>query len=86
MPEFALDDLTRLLRECAGEDETVDLDGADVLDLPFDDLGYDSLALHNTVNRIERECGVQLPDSVVADAKTPRELLDEINLRLRQNA
>jgi len=86
MPHFAIDDLITLLRECAGEDESVDLDGANVRDLSFEELGYDSLALHNTVNRIEREFGIRLPDDVVTEAKTPRELLDEVNLRLKQTS
>ncbi|MGO4426204.1 actinorhodin polyketide synthase, partial [Streptomyces sp. MCAF7] len=34
MTQMTLAELTTLLRECAGEDETVDLDG-DVLDTPF---------------------------------------------------
>jgi act minimal PKS acyl carrier protein len=76
--QLSLDDLLRFLRECAGEDETVDLTG-DILDTGFDDLGYDSLALFNTVGAIERVCDLQLPDGVVSEAKTPRALLTLIN-------
>lgn len=74
MAQFSIDDLVALLRECAGVDEEVNLDG-DILDVSFEDLGYDSLALYNTVSRIERDLGVELGDDVVTDATTPRALL-----------
>ncbi|MEV7553313.1 acyl carrier protein [Amycolatopsis sp. NPDC089917] len=73
-----LRELTSVLRESAGEEEGVDLDG-DILDTPFEQLGYDSLALFNTVGRIERENGISLPDDVVTEATTPRFLLDRVN-------
>ncbi|WP_409491263.1 acyl carrier protein [Amycolatopsis sp. cmx-11-12] len=76
-----LRELTSILRESAGEEEGVDLDG-DILDTPFEELGYDSLALFNTVGRIEREMGIALPDDVVAEATTPRFLLDRVNTAL----
>ncbi|NGO67598.1 acyl carrier protein [Streptomyces boncukensis] len=77
-PTFTTKQLVDLLRECAGEDEAVDLDG-DILDLAFTDLGYDSLALFNTVSRIERDYAVELPEDVVGEAGTPRQLLDLVN-------
>ncbi|WP_432147139.1 acyl carrier protein [Streptomyces sp. bgisy084] len=78
MTDFTLDDLKRVMRECAGEDESVSLDG-DILDLPFEDLGYDSLALLETATRIERERGVSVPEEKLSEAKTPRLLLDAVN-------
>ncbi|MGI5455129.1 acyl carrier protein [Streptomyces sp. CA-249302] len=78
MAQMTLEDLTALLRECAGEDETIDLDG-DVLDTPFDELGYDSLAVLQTTGRIERDYDIQLSDDTVAEASTPRLLLEFIN-------
>ncbi|MFD0403130.1 acyl carrier protein [Kitasatospora sp. NPDC059811] len=82
MAEFTLDDLITTLREAAGVDEGVDLD--DVLDVPFEALGYDSLALFNTVNMIERDRSIALPDDVVVEARTPRQLLAAVNLSLTQ--
>lgn len=76
-----IDALVVLLRECAGEDESVDLDG-DILESTFEDLGYDSLALYNTVSRIERDYSVSLPDEIVAEAKTPAGLLERVNAEL----
>lgn len=76
-----LPDLTRLLRESAGEEEGVDLDG-DVLDTDFVELGYDSLALLQVIGRIQREYGVEIPDDAAADAETPRALLAVVNAAL----
>ncbi|MGC0380114.1 acyl carrier protein [Streptomyces sp. SAI-129] len=73
-----LTDLTRMLRESAGEEEGVDLDG-DVLDVSFDELGYDSLAMLQVIGQVQREYGIRLPDETVADAGTPRALLALIN-------
>lgn len=73
-----LDDLKRILREGAGTDEDVDLDG-DVLDTEFATLGYDSLALLETAARIGREFGISIDDDVVTAARTPRELLTVVN-------
>ncbi|WP_034089981.1 acyl carrier protein [Streptacidiphilus albus] len=75
---MTLAELTALLRECAGEAEGVDLDG-DVLDTPLADLEYDSLAVLQTTGRIERDYGIQLSDDTVAEAHTPRLLLEYIN-------
>ncbi|MFF2789752.1 MULTISPECIES: acyl carrier protein [unclassified Streptomyces] len=83
MAAFEIQELVRLLRECAGEEESVDLEG-DILDTTFEDLGYDSLALFNTVSRIERDHCVELPDEVVTEARTPGELLGLINAQLAQ--
>lgn len=73
-----LADLTRMLRESAGEEEGVDLDG-DVIDTPFMELGYDSLALLQVIGEIQREYGIDIPDDAVVDAETPGALLALIN-------
>ncbi|MEU4245614.1 acyl carrier protein [Actinoplanes sp. NPDC026619] len=86
MAELQITELVHLLRECAGEDENVALGNGDVLDVSFEDLGYDSLAILNTVGRIERDNGIRLPDTIVVDAQTPRMLLKQINERLGQVA
>ncbi|MEU7040252.1 acyl carrier protein [Streptomyces varsoviensis] len=78
MAALTLDELKQILRESAGEDESVDLSG-DVLDVPFIDIGYDSLALLETAGRVERIYGVTLVDDAVSEAETPRVLLDLIN-------
>lgn len=80
--EFTLQDLRRILREGAGSDESVDLDG-DIADTHFERLGYESLALLETGSRIEREYGITLDDSALTDAETPRELISAVNEHLR---
>ncbi|WP_030663939.1 acyl carrier protein [Streptomyces rimosus] len=81
MTLLTLSDLLTLLRECAGEEESVDL-GGDVENVAFDALGYDSLALLNTVGRIERDYGVQLGDDALEQATTPRALIEMTNAAL----
>lgn len=69
-----IDDLRRILVECAGDDGTGSLDG-DILDVAFADLGYDSLALMETASRIKQEFGVVILDEDIATVETPRVLL-----------
>lgn len=71
---FTLDDLRRILREGAGADESVDLD-SDILDTPFEDLGYDSLAMLETGLRVGREYCIELDDDVLLQSATPRTLI-----------
>lgn len=79
--QFTLADLTRILLEGAGADETVDLDG-DILDLGFGELGYESLAMLETGGRIEREYAITLDDGALSDEATPRSLIEAVNARL----
>ncbi|WP_317441808.1 acyl carrier protein [Streptomyces collinus] len=80
MKHLELSELTALLRECAGEEEGVDLDG-DVLDTPFIDLGYDSLAMLQTTGRIERDYEVTL-DEAIDGTWTPRAFLAAVDSAL----
>lgn len=79
MSEITIDQLRAMLIECAGVAEGVDLDGP-ILDTTFEDLGYDSIALLETVARIKREHGTELENGT--DARTPRELLNQANRAL----
>ncbi len=78
MSTFTLDDLKRVIREGAGQDEDVDWN-SDVLDRPFSELGYDSLALLETASRVEREFGARIADDVATELKTPRLFVDHVN-------
>ncbi|GHH88042.1 acyl carrier protein [Streptomyces capitiformicae] len=80
--EFTADNLRRILLEGAGADEGVDLDG-DILDVRFEALGYESLALLETGSRIEREYGITLDEDALAVANTPRALIATVNSQLR---
>jgi act minimal PKS acyl carrier protein len=72
MGDLTLDRLHRIMREIAGTDEPAD---ADVGDVDFADLGYDSLVVLETVTRLGRELGVRVPDDVVAGFTTPNEVV-----------
>ena len=84
MRQFTFDDLKRIMRECAGEDEQLNLDGHNVLNLSFEDLGYDSLALMETTSRIEDALDVRLPEDEMAGIATPGEYLAFINQHLSE--
>jgi len=81
MNEFTMDDLRKVMRESAGEDGTLD---GEVLDSSFEELGYDSLALMETISRIERALSVTLPEEEMADVSTPRDLLAFVNSQLTE--
>ncbi|MYR86734.1 actinorhodin polyketide synthase, partial [Streptomyces sp. SID685] len=60
MSTFTLSELIEKLRECAGDSEEYDLDTDDVMDVPFIELGYDSLALLQVTGVLDRERGIEL--------------------------
>ncbi|SNQ48495.1 Actinorhodin polyketide synthase acyl carrier protein [Frankia canadensis] len=78
---MTIDELRDLLVECAGGDDAAAPAG-DISNVPFEDLGYDSLALIETATRLKLERGVVVPDEVIAQARTAGELLAEINERI----
>ncbi|POM23764.1 Actinorhodin polyketide synthase acyl carrier protein [Actinomadura rubteroloni] len=78
MAQLTIDDLRRILREAAGDVQDIDLDG-DVMDLEFEAIGYDSLALLEAGSRIERAHGITLDDGLISEAATPRDLLTAVN-------
>ncbi|MEW2139077.1 acyl carrier protein [Streptomyces sp. NPDC005409] len=85
--EFTLDDLVRILRECADQDVWTEIElGADIADEEFESLGYDSLSLFNTLTRIENECGVELSYDIVYTAATPGTLVKVVNEALLSKA
>ncbi|GAA3983912.1 acyl carrier protein [Streptomyces sp. NBC_01352] len=82
---ITLNDLVRVLTECAGADEDVALT-AQKLDVPFTDLGYDSLALLETAALMKQRFGATLTDEDVTEIETPREFLDRVNHAAAQAA
>jgi act minimal PKS acyl carrier protein len=85
MQKFTVADLARILRAAAGEDEALDLD-ADILELSFADLGYDSLAVMETSSRVEREFSVLLPEEEMSDIGTPVQFIAFVNEQLSEKA
>jgi act minimal PKS acyl carrier protein len=78
---ITLTELVAVLRDCAGEDEDVDLDG-DIADRSFTDLGYDSIALLETAARMADRFGLHLDNATVTGLETPAELLRHLNQAL----
>lgn len=75
---MTLDDLHRILADCGGASEDWPA-GEDVHDRPFQELGYDSLALMEAAVRIENEFGVPVPDDMIPVLTSPRHVLDLVN-------
>ncbi|MFE0464887.1 acyl carrier protein [Kitasatospora sp. NPDC058965] len=78
MPIMSINDLRRILIESAGFDGADD-PAADIHDVTFEELGYDSLALMESAARIYQEFGVRIPDDEITEVETPRALLDLVN-------
>ncbi|MER7133211.1 acyl carrier protein [Streptosporangium saharense] len=82
MPALSIDDLHRVLVECAGEVEGATLDGGGD-ERTFEELGYDSLALIETAARLKQRYGIDLDDGDVMAAETPAALLSLANAATR---
>jgi minimal PKS acyl carrier protein len=81
MAEMTVDELIEVLNNSMGDQDPVDPAG-DPADVKFIQLGYDSLTMLNAVRRIERKYRIALGETVVSEAKTPRQLLDRVNTAL----
>jgi act minimal PKS acyl carrier protein len=79
MIKLTLDDLRSLMREAAGDAGYLD---GDILDVSFNEIGYDSLALLEAVARVERQYGVKIGDDAVANIESPRDFLELVNTKL----
>ncbi|GGP51269.1 acyl carrier protein [Streptomyces abikoensis] len=75
---LSLEQLVQALRKSAGDSDVADLDG-DILDLTYDDLGYDSLALLELFATLKRDHGIELSDDDIFELKTPRATLAAAN-------
>jgi act minimal PKS acyl carrier protein len=78
MGDFSMTELKEIMRTSAGVLEEVDLD-ADIADIEFDDLGYDSLAVLELVSQVGRRYGVSIPDDAIAEMPTPASAVRYLN-------
>ena len=76
MSALTLEGLKEILNEAAGDDDSFK-PGQDILDTPFLELGFDSLALLETVALIKRKHGV-----AVAEIKQARYRNDTPSIRV----
>ncbi|WP_189170567.1 acyl carrier protein [Pilimelia anulata] len=81
MATLTLDALRDFLLRSVGDDESIDVSG-DIRDTGLADLGFDSLAVIDTVSRVERHFGIKLPESATADVTTPGDILAVVNAHL----
>ena len=75
---FTVHDLNEMLGKTIEGPVEVDLTDANI-DVPFGDLGYDSLTLLALVSTVERTCATRLPDTALEHMGTPREAVDYIS-------
>ncbi|MDX2297301.1 MULTISPECIES: acyl carrier protein [Streptomyces] len=85
MDRLTTDRLMEILRECAGDGDATETDRSPE-DIEFASLGYDSLAMLETLSRLEREFGVALDEQEFAAAGTPAELTTLVNRVLAEAA
>ncbi|MET9502706.1 acyl carrier protein [Streptomyces sp. NPDC006259] len=84
MSAFTVEELFQIMRECAGEEETVEL--SDAAEQEFALLGYDSLALMEAISRVERGLGIDLPEEAMGEALTPAAFVEAVNAELARSA
>ncbi|MEU6622813.1 acyl carrier protein [Streptomyces litmocidini] len=85
MKQLTTDGLMEIIRDCAGEGDPVEATDRPE-DLEFTALGYDSLALLETLSRLERVFGVAIEDDEFARAKTPAQLTTLVNRLLAESS
>lgn len=78
MEELTLDELIRLIETHAGEPDEGELD-VNVVDVLFEQLGYDSIRLLEVISQIKNRYGLDLSEEILSEMKTPRQTLDKIN-------
>lgn len=82
LPSMSIAELRDILVKCGGGDAEA-LPG-DIAEVPFEELGYDSLALIETAATLKRDYGVLIADDQLTELDTPAELLALINERIAQ--
>jgi act minimal PKS acyl carrier protein len=78
VPTLPIDEFKSILREVAGDDDSIDLSG-DILDVSLADLGYDSLAVLEVGAVVRRRYGVTVPDDSTERMTTVRNSLEYLN-------
>ncbi|WP_410604782.1 acyl carrier protein [Amycolatopsis sp. lyj-90] len=74
---FDMDDLRSLLRSCAGEPESVDLD-SDIATTTFEELGYDSIAIIELAACVKQNFGVAVSDTAAVNTNTSQDFVDHV--------
>jgi minimal PKS acyl carrier protein len=85
MADLTVEELFEALIESAGDSE-LGIAPVDTLDVPFTEIGYDSLALMETAARISQRTGIPVDDEELLVAETPRQMLDLFNRTMTPQA
>jgi act minimal PKS acyl carrier protein len=83
MSEFDVAAVKEIMLASAGAGDGDELDG-DIADVEFTDLGYDSLAVLELCNQVERRYGITLPDDAMAEMPTPARAAEYITLLIEK--
>lgn len=78
MEELTLDEFIGLVETHAGEPDEGNLDDS-VIDVLFEQLGYDSVRLLEVLSQIKNRYGLDLSEEILSETKTLRQTLDKIN-------
>ncbi|MFA1538380.1 MULTISPECIES: acyl carrier protein [unclassified Actinomadura] len=81
MARFTVNDVRRILRDCAGEPDSISLD-SEIGAVSFDEMGYDSLARLELAARIQQEFLVAIPDEQVEELRTPDDVVGYVTPRI----
>lgn len=84
MTQLTLPDLRQIIEAGAGVADDADWSAPSTPDTPFEDLGYDSLALLEFAAQVQQRYGLRIPDDAVSEMKTPRLALEYVNQRLAE--
>lgn len=82
---FTLDDLSAVLHTDTGLDDAEAVTAANA-GRPFDELGYDSLAVLELVSQLRRHHGVHVPDEALSEIPTPLSAVEYVNRLLVERA
>jgi act minimal PKS acyl carrier protein len=78
MDELTLEEFIALIETHAGEPDEGDLD-VNVIDVLFEQLGYDSIRLLEVISQIRFRYGLDLNEEILTEMRTPRQALDKLN-------
>lgn len=81
MQEFTIVELRQMLETSAGKVDGIDWEDTATLELTFDDIGYDSLALLELSALVQREYAIRIPDEAIAEMETPASAIAYVNDR-----
>jgi act minimal PKS acyl carrier protein len=78
MHTFTEENLRKIMIECVSADESVDLSG-EITEVPFADLGYDSLLVLELIGRLKRAYRIDVSDDLVTTLITPGDFVAVAN-------